>query len=242
MVRKGLFRSVAVLVLYSIPVVAIAQTGLGVETDVNSRYVWRGMELGAGPVVQPSVWGSVADLTISVWGSAGPTGDGSFRLNEIDPSVSYSAEWAGFSFEPTFVCYLFPGEDDPFGNAELILRAGRPLGPVEAFTEHSIDVIGYPGSYFGALGLGAEHEFNEGLALSGSASAGWASSRFNDVNLGVPKTALNVAEAGADLTWSPGIVYLRPHAGASLLLDRDLVAAAGSAFNWSVGLAVGREF
>ncbi|MBM3315086.1 hypothetical protein FJY71_04490 [candidate division WOR-3 bacterium] len=239
--RRSPFAFAAALFAAAFPAVTAAQ--VGVETDASSRYLWRGVDLGAGPVVQPSVWGSIGGLTLSVWGSAGPGDDGRFRLSEVDPSAAYAAEWAGFSFEPTFVCYLFPGEDDPFGNAELVLRAARPLGPVEAFTEHSIDVIGYPGSYFGVVGLGAGHEFAGGLALSGSASAGWATSRFNEVNLGVPKAALNVAEAGADLTWTPaGILYLRPHAGLSLLLDRELAGAAGSAINWSAGLAVGREF
>jgi hypothetical protein len=210
----------------------------GFELDGNSHYVWRAMDQGSGPVLQPSVWGSLSGLTLSLWGNVATTG-----LTELDPSLSYAGEWLGFSFEPSCACYLYPTEPDPFGTAELSLNVARPLGPIEAFTDHSLDVVGYPGAYFGDIGLSFEPELTSNLSGSASTSIGWASAQFNDECLGVRRGALNSAEAEASVTWSPlGLFYLRPHVAFSSLLDAGLRAATERPWNVTAGLAVGREF
>ncbi len=235
---KGLFRLITVLSVSVLTTAAAAGVTGGVETDANSRYVWRAIDQGSGPVLQPSVWGSVSNLTLSLWGNVAATG-----LTELDPALSYSAEWQGFSFEPSFACYLFPAEPDPFGTAELSLNAARPLGPVEVFSDHSLDVVGYPGAYFGDIGLSFAPQLTENLEAGANAYVGWATAQFNEECLGVRRAALNCVEAGASLTWSPlRLLYLRPHVAASLLLDAGLRAATERPFNLTAGLAVGRDF
>jgi hypothetical protein len=238
MIPKGLFRLVTVVSVSALTTIAVAGVSGGVETDASSRYVWRAIDQGTGPVLQPSIWGSVSNLTLSLWGSVAATG-----LTELDPTLSYSAEWRGFSFEPSFACYVFPTESDPFGTAELSFNAARPLGPIEVFTDHSLDVVGYPGAYYGDIGLSFEHELASSLSGGASACVGWASAQFNEECLGVRRGALNSAEAEASLTWSPfELLYLRPHVAFSSLLDGGLRAATERPWNVAAGLAVGREF
>jgi hypothetical protein len=210
----------------------------GIELDPVSRYVWRGIDQGMSPVLQPSVWGAVGNVTVSLWANVAAEG-----LTELDPGLSYSAEWLGFSLEPSFACYLFPAEPDPFGTAELSLNVARPVGPIEVFTDHSLDVVGYPGAYYGDVGVAFEPELTENLAAGTSACVGWATAQFNEECLGVRHAAVNCAEAQASLTWSPlGWLYVRPHVAASSLLDARLQAATDRPVNVTFGLAVGREF
>lgn len=238
MIPKGLFRLVTVVSVSALTTIAVAGVTGGMETDANSRYVWRSIDQGYGPVLQPSVWGSLSNLTLSLWGNVAATG-----LTELDPALSYSAEWRGFSFEPSFACYLYPAEPDPFGTAELSLNVARPLGPLEVFTDHSLDVVGYPGAYYGDIGLSFERELTSSLSGGASASIGWASAQFNEECLGVRRGALNCTEAEASLTWSTfWLLYLRPHVAASSLLDAELRAATERPWNVTAGLAVGREF
>jgi hypothetical protein len=201
------------------------------------------MDQGFGPAIQPSAWVGWSGLTLSVWGNVAADEDHRFgRLTELDPSITWEGEWRGFSLSPSFACYLFPGQDDPFGTAELTLSVSRPLGPVEVFTDHSIDVVGYPGAYYGDLGLGFEHELTGNLSVGASADVGWATAQFNEECLGVRCGALNCAEAGLGLTWVPfGFWYLRPHVGAGALLDTRLRAATERPTNLVVGLAAGWE-
>src|SRR5262245_1281042 len=45
----------------------------GAEMDFNSRYVWRGLLLGNGPVAQPSAWISAYGFTFIGWGNVALT-------------------------------------------------------------------------------------------------------------------------------------------------------------------------
>jgi hypothetical protein len=83
---------------------------------------------------------------------------------------------------------------------------------------------------------------DQNLTVEASASAGWGSARFNEANVGVNRTALNVAGAGLALTWTVcGLFYLRPHAGLSVLLDRKLRAAVPSPLLIAGGIVIGKE-
>ncbi len=44
-----------------------SELSFGANLDGNSRYVWRGMALIAGPVLQPSAWLSFVGLTFTPW-------------------------------------------------------------------------------------------------------------------------------------------------------------------------------
>lgn len=216
----------------------------GVELDGNSRYVWRGLALSDGPVLQPSAWVSLVGFTLT------PLADFAFRegdvpseFNELDFTLDYSRDVFKLTVDPSFSVYLYPNQTDAPPTGELALALSYPVGPVSIFSDHSVDVIATPGAYFGDAGLKFETDLAESLALEASARAGWGSARFNEANVGVNHAALNLAGADLALTWSPGgLFYLRPHAALSILLDRDLRAAVSSPLLITGGLAVGRGF
>jgi hypothetical protein len=222
---------------------AASELSCGAELDGNSRYVWRGLALSDGPVLQPSAWVSLAGLTLTPWANfAFREGDARAGFNELDLTLDYSRDVSSLTVNPSFALYLYADEDAP-STGELALALSCPLGPVSVFTDHSVDLIAAPGAYYGDAGLGFERGLACGLALEASASAGWGSARFNEANIGVNRAALNTAGADLALTWSPGgAFYLRPHAALSVLLDPELRSAVPSPLLITGGLAVGRDF
>jgi hypothetical protein len=221
-----------------------AESSFGAELDGNSRYVWRGLPLSDGPVLQPSAWVSLAGFTLTPWANfAFREGDAPAGFNELDFTLDYSRDFVNLTVNPSFSVYLYPNQTGAPPTGELALALSYPVGPVSVFTDHSIDLIATPGAYFGDAGLSFENDLAQNLTLEASASAGWGSARFNEANLDVNHAALNVAGADLALTWSPGgLFYLRPHAALSVLLDRELRAAVPDPLLITGGLAIGRDF
>jgi outer membrane scaffolding protein for murein synthesis (MipA/OmpV family) len=101
----------------------------------------------------------------------------------------------------------------------------------------------YKGSYFGDAGLSYEYGFNSNkLSLEVSVSLGWGSSKFNEVYLGLSKSALNVAGGSLSLTYYPiNFLYIRPHVELSSIVDGDLRNQVDDPTTLNFGMAVGVE-
>lgn len=71
-------------------------------TDITSRYVWRGLELGASPAIQPYFFWNKGNFSIGTWSS--------YALNEhfieTDLMVSYNTKF----FSVMLVDFFFPLE------------------------------------------------------------------------------------------------------------------------------------
>lgn len=220
----------------------------GGETDLNSRYVWRGVQLSDGAVLQPSVWASSHGIEFSVWGNLAADGGNPGTCNELDLTLGYGTEFKGIAVEPEAVLYLYPNQEDVPTTAEFILSAGCPIGLFELTTSHAFDFVASPGSYAGELGLGFESGLlTEWLAVQARAGVGWASARFNEVNMGVARSAVGAGFAEVSLTAYPlGFLYVRPHLGVSSMLDRGLcdalVVADLPVTGIHGGIALGVEF
>jgi hypothetical protein len=221
-----------------------SELSFGAELDGNSRYVWRGLALSEGPVLQPSAWVSLGGLTLTPWANfAFREDDAPAGFNELDVTLDYSRDIINLTVNPSFSLYLYPNQADAPPTGELALALSYPVGPVSIFTDHSVDLIATAGAYFGDAGLSLERDLVQNLAVEASASAGWGSARFNEPNAGVNRAALNLGGADLALTWSPGgLFYLRPHAALSVLLDRELRAAVANPLLITGGLAIGRDF
>jgi hypothetical protein len=214
----------------------------GAETDFNSGYVWRGLLLD-GPVVQPSSWISAFGFTFTAWSNVSLTSAyGGAGLNAGGMTLAYDRDWEKFSIEAALDAYMGRQSSDieSRNTMEGSLGLSYPVGPLRIFTTHAFDVLAYRGSYFGEAGLEYEKQVTKSAEFTISVRSGWASSKFNDVYIGVDKSAFNFVGAEASLTCYLGSrMYFRPHIKFSSITDRRLRGQLAPADIVTFGLAFG---
>src|SRR5207247_9983938 len=112
--------------------------------------------------------------------------------------------WKKLTIEPTAEYYLNhppAGAYDP-NTMELALKLSYPAGPLRLFTDHAFDAITYRGSYFGQAGLTYEGRLTKRTEVAASFCAGWGSSKFNQVNIGLGNRAFHFVASDGSLTYS----------------------------------------
>lgn len=196
---------------------------IGAEVDAWSRFVWRGIALGDGPVVQPSTWASLYGVTASVWANAMLRESSTHsRLSSLVSSVSYTFTSKHARLEPGFILYYSPTNDGPHSTGEASLEAALSAYGFELMTAQFLDVANNRGAYFGTLGASYERKLNS-LTLKASVDIGWANAAFNHAYFEWSAAQINVAESALsiryDLTES---IYAGAHAEASTLLSDSL--------------------
>jgi hypothetical protein len=214
----------------------------GAETDFNSNYVWRGLLLD-GPVEQPSAWVSAFGFSLTAWSNVSLTSAyGGAGLNAGGLTLAYERDWEKFKIEAALDAYIGRQSSDieSQNTIEGSLSLSYPVGPLRIFTTHAFDVLAYRGSYFGEAGLEYERQVTESTEFTISVRSGWASSKFNDVYIGVNKSAFNFVGAEVSLTHYLGSrMYFRPHIEFSSITDQRLRGQLSSANIFTFGLAFG---
>jgi len=217
------------------------------ENDFNSGHLWRGLLLNDEPLVQPSARIANAGFTFAAWTNLplNETIDSS-HVNATGLSLTYGRDWKKLTIEPAAETYLsrWPqGGDDP-NTMEGSLKLSYPAGPLRLFTMHAFDVLAYRGAYFGEAGLAYERQVAKKKAeISISFHSGWASSKFNDVYIGLNKPAFNFvgAEGSVNYYLKPGL-YVRPHFELSRTVSRQLQEWLDSPSINRFGVALGMDF
>lgn len=120
------------------------------------------------------------------------------------------------------------------------LELSYPAGPLRIFTTHAFDVLAYRGSYFGAAGLDYERQVTKSAEFTISIRSGWASAKFNDLCIGVDKSAFNfVGVEGSGAYYLGRRLYIRPHIEFSTITDRRLRGELAPANIVNFGIAFG---
>ena len=163
-----------------VPSMAGAQGGpRGVELDLNSRYLWRGIPYSDGPVLQPYVWLTVAGTEASVWSSLETgTGPTPWQPNQLFFTLTRTYAKGTWHVAPTLQGYTWRGAPGEPGarTLEVAARVTRPLGAVTFVTVHTVDIASYHGAYVADAGV--EHRRVAG-PWTGDASADRKSTRLN---------------------------------------------------------------
>jgi hypothetical protein len=215
----------------------------GAEMDFNSRYVWRGLVLDDGPFGQPSAWISAFGFTLTAWSNVAMTdASGVAGLNSGGMILTYDRDWEKLRLEAALDAYMgrMSSDIESRNTMEGSLKLSYPAGPLRIFTTHAFDVLAYRGSYFGEAGLEYARQITKSTEFTISGRSGWASSKFNDVYIGVNKSAFNFVGVEGSLTYYLGPrMYFRPHIQFSSITDRRLREQLAPANIVSFGLAFG---
>jgi hypothetical protein len=223
-----------------------AGLNLGGEVDFASRYIWLGMPSSQGPVMQPSLWLTLDNTSLTLWSNMNLANEpqrGEF--NETDLTLSSEIDWNGWRVEPSFEYWTdrrIRGIPDPAtGQAGVELSHG--IGPLRVFTNETCDVVAFPGAYYGDAGLSFEKQHKQ-LSIFTAARVAWANSQFNRAYAGVAANAVTYSGVEVAATFHPrtGRLYLRPHVEASRIVDRTLRAYVKPNNLFDAGLAIGFQF
>lgn len=215
---------------------------LGAEADVCSRFIWRGLAFGDGPVLQPSGWASLYGFTASVWANAMLTDSNVHsRVTSLVSTLSYTYETKHVRLAPAFILYYSPTNDGPQSTGEGSLEAALKLGDFQLLTTQFVDIASTRGAYFGTLGPAYERQWKR-FTLKASVDVGWANATFNHFYFRWREGGANVAESSVALRYDlTDTVYVGVHGEASTLLSDHLRRQVTSGNLARAGLLIGFE-
>lgn len=105
--------SFILFVLLATNIDSFSQVKIG--ADVYSRYIWRGVDFGNAPAIQPSLTFITGSFSIGAWGSyAFPTTGTTYSENDLWVAYSFSSENSG-TFSILFTDYYIPSSGIQFG-------------------------------------------------------------------------------------------------------------------------------
>jgi hypothetical protein len=250
--RLGALALVAILTTF--PAAARAQPpaeaggtplfSLSGEVDVNSHYVWHGISLSSGAVINPSLTLAYGKWSLNAWTNLDRDLHRQHALSEVDLTLGWSTTLLGLELAPSALYYHYPAVDLP-NTAEVQLQVGRTLaGPFSAFTRQTIEVMAVRGAAWSSGGIGCDLPEWKHVAFSGNAQYGRGWWKFASAYADPALEGLNLASVGLSATVTPpGTGFtLRPHVdwfGVGNARVRDSLTGSTP---WVVGVALGGSF
>ena len=211
----------------------------GAEIDYNSKYLWHGQAYSDGPVLQPSVWTSYMDFTLTAWTNY----EIQENLNETDVILGYSRDIGKFSIEPSLSYYNYFHQTDTAPLLEFSAKITHPLcGKFSVYTLQNFYFLSgdFGDSYFGGLGINFESG-TDSVKFNISPFASLGSKKYNRENFGHGRWAINMLSLDAAVECSlPGGWYVKPHYTFTTISNKALLEDNRN--NSSAGIAIGREF
>ncbi len=207
---------------------ARAQATFGVDLDLFSSYVWRGLTLTNKPVLEPGLWVSFpagnASITAGGWANidlgryddasdiSESGGTSAFNLAEFDPYAEVSFPAGNATLTGGLTGYIYPNDDpgltSDFNTWEIYGKAGLdvPLSP-ELSVYYDIDKI--KGAYIEA-NISHSLAASETVSIDLGAAAGFSAGQDANLDdLGEPQEEFfNFAENGfTHLDLSAGVPF-----------------------------------
>ena len=232
---------------------AVGPLDLNAEVGCYGHYLWRGMTLTDGAVVQPELSAEVAGFGLNLWGNLNaqdPAGNHSF--NEYDVTVSYGVGLPVASLDLGVIYYALPNASDA-NTAEAFATASASL-PLSPSLSVYRDVDQIDGWYWEA-GVSRGMTLAPGASLDLTARAGLGSDRYlagyfpaaasKALDTGTTASSLTDYSVTAALPWHPTpLATITPSLSwCSLVKDAGAsVEAAGGtkgALVWGIAASVG---
>jgi hypothetical protein len=217
----------------------------GLEVAFSSGHADRGFLISDRAVIQPVTWVGWNGLGLSLWNSLPLTAnsDGS-RPHITELELTQTRRWGRLTLAPALRMYYYRDalSRERDHSLEGWLNVSLAVGPFSFFVNPSIDVLTYKGAYFVDAGVESERRVSPHLELGGSVRAGWASWRFNNEYVEIPKSTLDRVRGAAWLTaYVTPHFYIGPLLEYNVTVDRDVRAVTGPNY-LLIRVAVGGEF
>ena len=227
---------------------ALPAPSVAVDATWNGKYVWRGINVVDGSVLQPSATIGWGGLSANVWGNMdlSNVNGQSADFTEYDLTLDYSWALDSLGFSVGSIYYTFPHSDVP-STAEVYAGAGLDIPLSPSLTVYQ-DVDEADGTY-SSLSVGHTFEgilvLADGVAVSADlgASIAHGSSNFNDFYYGSDSSGLTDSLFSLSLPVSLGeYVSVAPAAHYSSLLDDDIRDSMSDDDNFWAGITLSCSF
>lgn len=191
-------RAVLLVAVLTTSSLAQAQTVVGAEAAAATRYVYRGFALSDSPVVTPSTWAAVGEVTVTGTTVLATSSDDGDPLREVDLEGQWSRTLGPVRVDPGLAAYLIPAGGS---TAEASLTLALEGEVLELHTTHAVDVVAMPGAYYAEVGLSVGGALGETVSVKGSVDAGAGTARFHSYNAGVSVAGVTVVRTSLELYW-----------------------------------------
>jgi hypothetical protein len=217
----------------------------GFENDFITQYIWRGISYNEGFILQPSVWIEYDGFTFYTWGSLTLNDKHNNPKNhEVDFAVQYTYQYEELFIEPSIAYYIYPGQEEAPPTAEANLKLAYTLLEIEVYTNVCLDVLEYPGSLSGDIGLKKSLFENDDVNIFADISTGWANKKFNKTYVGESdeNDLFNFVRFAFEMEYYVSEnIYLKPHAEYYYIFSPVLKSVSGNNLT-NLGLLFGVEF
>jgi len=195
-----------------------------VETAVTNKYLWRGMEVNEGLILQPLAWLTYQNFTFSLWSSwtlSEPKDD--IKRPEVDATLTYEVELDNFIIESYFNYYHYIDQPDAPNTGELGCNLGYPLGIVTLNAGIIVDVMEYSGAVYLEQKIEAEQDLSESATVYGALTLGSGLKKFNESYFGLSKSTISLLTVEGRFTYYvTESLYLQPLVQYNKTIDTKL--------------------
>ncbi len=193
--------------------------------------------------MQPSAWISAFGFTFTAWGNVPMTGASEGAgLQSGGLILTYDRDWEKLKIEAALDTYTGPQSLDieSRNTMEGSLKLSYPVGRY-AYSPPTPLTFWLIGAHTLARpDLEYERQVKKNTEFTVTVRSGWASAKFNDVYIGVNKSAFNYIGVEGSLTYYLGRrMYIRPHIEFSSITDRRLREQAPRGSTVNFGIAFG---
>ncbi len=202
------------------------------ELDL-SRFIWKGISISRGAVLSP--YASISAFNFELDGTGyyflnNENYSGTFsniqarnKLIEGDFTLSYNnfKAW-NIDLKPFVELYVYPYNTDPT-TTSLNFEISYNIWLFKLFTNQSVLVTGYPGTYYSDLGFSFSKNIINNLDLDASIKLDLGSNQFNKNFFNVDKFAFDAIELNLSANYTLfDYFYIKPHIEFSSLIDSAL--------------------
>jgi len=228
-----------------------AEVNYTLNTDLMSKYIWRGQNLNDRSVFQPSISVSDSNFTGSIWGNQNWTGvnDHSGEFTEFDYSLDYTHAIPGIDWlsgSAGMIYYTFPNTDfasttEVYGGLTL---TNVPLSPSIKIYR---DVDEIKGTYY-QLSVGHTlekfYKWNEQCYcdLAFGASLGYGNSTYDKGYSLADSSQFNDLTLSLGLPICYGKWTIKPSVNYSTMLSEEVRQNTVKSDNAWVGLGISTNF
>ena len=222
-----------------------ANSSASLSLPVLNKYVWRGLLLTDGPVIQPEVEVTHRGFFVNIWTNLDlDDGNGNEReMNEIDLTFGYSRDLGLASISGGLIHYTFPStllQD----TTELFASTTFDVLLSPTLTAY-LDLDAASGGSYWDLGIGHGFEMPGSVPWSVELALdlGWGSSELNELYFGVGEAGFTDIVGGVTVpidlshgwTLTPSVAY-------SAVLGGSLRDSVDEPDNFIAGVSVTYDF